>query len=68
MYKDSTSQSLGEDKGFTRANGAFTDEVERALGSKKSSTGETAATGGGGGTRRWWGGSGTWLFFRWSGV
>lgn len=68
MYKDSTSQSLGLDKDFTRANGAFTDEVERALGSRKSSTGETAVAGGGGGTRRWWGWSGTWLFFRWSGV
>lgn len=68
MYKDSTNQSLGEDKGFRRANGAFTDEVERAFGSKKSSTGEAAVVGGGGGTRRWWGGSGTWLFFRWSGV
>ena len=52
MYKDSTSQSLGLDKGFTRANGAFTDEVERAFGSKKSSTGERAVAGGGGGVRR----------------
>lgn len=52
MYRDSTSQSLGEDKGFTRANGAFTDEVESAFGSKKSSTGETVMVGGGGGTRR----------------
>ena len=68
MYKDSTSQSLGENKGFTRANGAFTDEVERALGSKKSSIGETAVAGGGDGRRRGWGCSGTWLFFRWSGV
>jgi hypothetical protein len=59
MYKDSTSQSLGLDKGFTRADGTFTDEVERALGSKKSSTGETAVVGGGGETRRWWGCSGT---------
>ena len=52
IYKDSTSQSLGLDKGFTSANGAFTDEVERAFGSKKSSTGEAAVAGGGGGVRR----------------
>ena len=68
MCKDSTSQSLGVDKGFTRANGAFTDEVESAFGSRKSSIGEMVVAGGGGGTRRWWGCSGTWLFFRWSGV
>ena len=52
IYKDSTSQSLGLDKGFMRADGAFTDEVERAFGSKKSSIGETAVAGGGGGARR----------------
>jgi len=68
IYKDSTSQSLGLDKRFTRAVGAFTDEVERAFGSKKSSTGEITVAGGGGGTRRWWGCSGIWLFLRWSGV
>ena len=68
MYKDSASQSLGVDKGFTRANGAFTDEVERAFGSRKSSTGEITVAGGGSGARWWWGCSGMWLFFRWSGV
>jgi len=52
MYKHSTTQSLGLDKGFMMANGAFTDEVQRAFGSKKSSIGETAVAGGGGGTRR----------------
>ena len=53
MYKDSASQSLGVDKGFTRANGAFTDEVESAFGSRKSSTGEITVAGGGSGARRW---------------
>ena len=47
--------------------GAFTDDVDRALDRRKSSTTDVLLVGGGD-VRSGWGGNGSWLFSRCSGV